>query len=141
VGRAPRLDQVQAYERDARWEDVVNQIVWWAMSDHAFIVAVETKQAMIQIMSYMEKAQINAVAVTDLDIGRFKRLTLQNAITCMAIGPRQNQVYVMNKGIAAVGWEVPPAYPLAWAKVNLLTTFEPREPWLTQFNGRLRRAA
>jgi hypothetical protein len=47
----------------------------------------------------------------------------------------------MNKGIAAVGWEVPPAYPLAWAKVNLLTTFEPREPWLTQFNGRLRRAA
>lgn len=137
---AVRLGLVKrkVYEYDVGLADVINRICCSHPRDGVFIVAVESRFAMIQIMSYMEKNAIPACAVTDMEIGRFPRLTLRGAINCMTASPASNQVWVMNKAIAAVGWSVPRELERAWGRVNLMTTFEPREPWATQYAGRLR---
>jgi hypothetical protein len=128
------------YERDIKLPDVINRIVCTPTSHGAFIVAVETKQAMIQLMSYMEKNGIGACAVSTDSLGRFHRLSMKGALACMEVAPYKYQVYVMNKSMAAVGWRVPREYKDAWGKVNLMPTFEPREPWSSQFFGRARRS-
>lgn len=130
------------YTPDANLADVINSIVCSSTLTGAFIVAVETKQAMIKIMSYMEKNAIAAVGVVQggLDIGRFPQLTLSDAVSAMRARPEHFQVVVMFKSTAAVGWRVPPEFPAYWGHIFMLSTFNPREPWKTQFNGRLRLA-
>lgn len=128
------------YERDAKLADVINRICVALEHHGSYVVAVETKQGMVQVMSYMEKNGISACAVTSDTIGRFHRLNMKGALACMEAAPYKYQVYVMFKPTAAVGWRVPREYQDAWGKVHLLTTFTPREPWATQFFGRTRNA-
>lgn len=124
------------YEPDRYWGDVVNTIV----NGHgAYVVAVETRQALVQILSYMEKNAIPAVGVCQMDLGRFRQLTLPAAIRAMHYDPAGNRVVVIVKNVAATGWSVPERYQDYWQHVTLLSTFPQREPWKTQFNGRLRR--
>lgn len=130
----------KVYVPDARISSVINRIVCSSTATGAFIVAVETKQAMMKIMSYMEKNAIQAVAIAqgDLDLGRFPMLTLRYALASMEAHPERFQVVVMFKHVAAVGWAVPAHYHNWWGQVFMVSTFHQREPWRTQFNGRLR---
>lgn len=128
------------YERDAHLADVINRICISREIDGAFIVAVETKQAMVQILSYMKKNGISAVAVWNDELGQFHRLNLRGALACMEVAPYKYQVYVMPRGSAVSGWFAPKEYQQAWGRVNLLTTFNPSIDWKTQFMGRVRRA-
>jgi hypothetical protein len=127
------------YEPDARLADVINCIVCSSWSPGGFIVAVETKQAMIKILSYMEKNSIAAVAATNLDLGTLRVGDLHAVLKTMRTDPEAYQVVVMFKHTAAVGWSVPREYQEYWDHVFMLSTFKQREPWRTQFNGRLRR--
>lgn len=124
------------YEPDVYLANTINTIV---NNGGAYVVAVETKQAMVQILSYMEKNNITAVGVCHMDIGRFRQLTLPAAIRAMHYDPPGNRVVVITKNVAATGWRVPERYHDYWQHVHLLSTFVQREPWKTQFNGRAAR--
>ena len=128
------------YKPDVLLEDVINRIVCSSTATGAFIVAVETKQAMIKILSYMEKNYITAIGATDLDLGSLPQKGMPDVLRILRSDPEHYQVVVVTKGRAAVGWSVPPEYKEYWGHVFMLSTFEQRDPWKTQFNGRLRRA-
>lgn len=133
-----RLGWIKPIQRpipDARVDDVINVIV---NSGDAFVVAAETHQGMVKILSYMEKNNITAFGVCHGDLGRFRQLTLPNAIRHMHFDPAGSRVVVMIKNIAGTGWSVPEHYQDYWKKVHLVSTFAQRDPWKTQFNGRLR---
>jgi hypothetical protein len=125
------------YKPDPLLADTINQIV---NSDAAYIVAAETRQAMLQVLSYMEKNNIPAVGVCHMDLGGFRQFTLPAAIKFMHYSPMDCRVVVIVKTMAATGWSVPEAYVRHWGQVKLLATFVAREPWKTQFIGRLRRS-
>lgn len=60
---------LRRYEPDPLVADTINLIV---NSDAAYVVAAETRQAMIQILSYMEKNNIPAVGVCNMDLGPWR---------------------------------------------------------------------
>lgn len=120
---------------DALIDETINRIV---NSNGAWVVATETHQGMAKILSYMEKNNIAAFGVCHSDLGNFRQLTLPNAIRHMHFDPVGSRVVVMIKGVAGTGWSVPERYQDYWQKVHLVSTFIQREPWKTQFNGRLR---
>lgn len=131
------IKPVRHYEPDVFLADTINHIV---NGEDAYIVAVETRQAMIQILSYMDKNGIPALGVTNMDIGNFRQFTLPAAIKFMHYNPMECRVVVIVKSLAATGWSVPEAYCKHWGQVQLLSTFVQREPWKTQFNARIRRS-
>lgn len=127
------------YTRDVLLPNVINRIVASESTHGAYVVAVETKQGMVQFMGYMRKNGVDACAIASDPVGRFHRLDLKIALNCMEAAPYKYQVYVISKSLAATGWRIPAEYEQAWGTVSLLTTFAPRDPWYTQFKARLRK--
>lgn len=142
------IKQPVVYEVDPHVAHVINKIVNSPEIEGAYVVAVETRQAALKIMSYMSRNRIEAVAVSGLIDGdsrfpsTFRQSCLVDMVLHMRSDPSQFRVVVVNKNVAASGWRVPPEYHQYWGPVHMLTTFTPRNAgWIEQFNGRVRRVS
>lgn len=130
---------VRRHKPDELVDDVINHIV---NTPGAFIVAVETRQAMVKILSYMEKNGISSVGamLSKEDIPSLGRIHSHAFVLQeMESNPGAYRVVVMTKVIAGTGWNVPQPYHVWWGYVHLVSTFHQRGPWAKQYTARLSR--
>lgn len=130
---------VRRHKPDELVDDVIDHIV---NTSGAFIVAVETRQAMVKILSYMEKNGISSVGamLSKEDIPSLGRIHSHAFVLQeMESNPGAYRVVVMTKAIAGTGWNVP--QPDMIGLRHLLSTFHQRGPWATQYTARLHRCS